>query len=509
MQRVGRTGRKKDGKVEALLTKGREEGNWAAALGSYKEVQQSIVRGTDLELYGDVKRLLPEDVHPQCIETVMEIIPYERKEQKRKGSGAQTRLTSFKTSKGKEKRSRKQDRIVEQEEEGEEMGVEDSPNKKKRKFVDSDSDEDSPPKKRASSTRAAAVKSAVPSLQGGFRSARDLVADPTPSSDEDSPAVTSKKKPHGAGVSAKNKGSGSISISQPKLPSTKALKPMQSKKSEEKKILSWLTDSDSDSHLVSKAKPLSSRVVDKPIELEDDSDVEVIGDTQPSPKRFFNAPAQSKHNPVQLPSSSPNPSPLIVKAPRQRSTNISTPESFQGSSPILQRLRRKNENQSKQLMPPPPIPKKNTLAAQNSTSSKVSTTSRKEKRSIFDRNELLEIEAIHSGDEVDAGSSDGEGAANSSDLEFLVDKSGTQPSSDYDQDAVYRQGLFTQVPNGGPQFAAKPTRTGYLGRGRNIQIGPNQASSSPTRDEDLDQYSVGSFVVSDDDNILLGGSSEP
>jgi ATP-dependent DNA helicase MPH1 len=135
---------------------------------------------------------------------------------------------------------------------------------------------------------------------------------------------------------------------------------------------------------------------------------------------------------------------------------------------------------------------------------------RREKKSIFDRNELLEVEATHSGDEVDAGTSDGEGIANSSDIDFLVDQSGTQASSDYDQGTVYRQGLSTQVPTGGPQFTTKPIRNGFLGRRRSTQVRQQLSSSSPIKnDDDLDQYSLGSFVVPDDDDILEEESSEP
>ncbi len=89
MQRIGRTGRKAAGTVHVLLAKGREEHNWQKAQSSYAEVQHFIVRASDLEVYGDVDRLLPPDIEPECVEMEMEIEPYVREERtSRKGSNA-------------------------------------------------------------------------------------------------------------------------------------------------------------------------------------------------------------------------------------------------------------------------------------------------------------------------------------------------------------------------------------------------------------------------------------
>ncbi|KDQ19852.1 hypothetical protein BOTBODRAFT_152396, partial [Botryobasidium botryosum FD-172 SS1] len=65
LQRVGRTGRKRDGYVHVLLAEGKEQSNWSKSLDMYSEVQRSIVRGDQLELYGDVKRLLPAECKPE------------------------------------------------------------------------------------------------------------------------------------------------------------------------------------------------------------------------------------------------------------------------------------------------------------------------------------------------------------------------------------------------------------------------------------------------------------
>jgi ATP-dependent DNA helicase MPH1 len=52
--------------------------NWNKAREAYNNVQRSIVRGEQLELYDDVERLLPDHIKPQCLEMVMEIEEYDR-----------------------------------------------------------------------------------------------------------------------------------------------------------------------------------------------------------------------------------------------------------------------------------------------------------------------------------------------------------------------------------------------------------------------------------------------
>jgi hypothetical protein len=61
-----------------LLAEGREETNWNKAREAYNDVQKSIVRGEQLELYDDVERLLPDHIKPECLEMVMDIEEYDR-----------------------------------------------------------------------------------------------------------------------------------------------------------------------------------------------------------------------------------------------------------------------------------------------------------------------------------------------------------------------------------------------------------------------------------------------
>jgi ATP-dependent DNA helicase MPH1 len=76
LQRVGRTGRKRKGNIHVLLAQGREEKNWDRAKEAHNQVQKAIVHGDQLELYGDVDRLLPDHIKPECLEMVVEIEEY-------------------------------------------------------------------------------------------------------------------------------------------------------------------------------------------------------------------------------------------------------------------------------------------------------------------------------------------------------------------------------------------------------------------------------------------------
>ena len=51
---------------------------------TYKEVQKTIVRGDQLELYTDVARLLPEHIKPECLEKKMDIQEYVRDDGRKK-----------------------------------------------------------------------------------------------------------------------------------------------------------------------------------------------------------------------------------------------------------------------------------------------------------------------------------------------------------------------------------------------------------------------------------------
>ena len=93
--------------MHVLLAQGREEANWDKAQSKYQEVQHTIVNGDQLELYGDVGRLIPDDVDPVCEEKMMAIQEYVREKPKARGSRAADSPT--KSSKTSKKRKRNAD----------------------------------------------------------------------------------------------------------------------------------------------------------------------------------------------------------------------------------------------------------------------------------------------------------------------------------------------------------------------------------------------------------------
>ncbi|KAE8268879.1 hypothetical protein A4X09_0g3458 [Tilletia walkeri] len=72
LQRIGRTGRQRDGKIYVLLSEGKEEKNWQQSKDSYKTVQKEINAGYTCELFDDVERLVPKDIQPTCVKQDVE-----------------------------------------------------------------------------------------------------------------------------------------------------------------------------------------------------------------------------------------------------------------------------------------------------------------------------------------------------------------------------------------------------------------------------------------------------
>lgn len=90
IQRIGRTGRKRDGIVHVLMTEGREDGNWEKAQQTHRDIQREILLNANLELFEDVERLLPPGDLPQCVEKEMPVDAWDpgAKGKKRQLAGA-------------------------------------------------------------------------------------------------------------------------------------------------------------------------------------------------------------------------------------------------------------------------------------------------------------------------------------------------------------------------------------------------------------------------------------
>jgi hypothetical protein len=71
---MGRTGRKREGRVVFLLTEGKEERDHARSQESYEEIQQKIISGKHFQFDLDKSpRILPPQFQPDCVKK--EIIP--------------------------------------------------------------------------------------------------------------------------------------------------------------------------------------------------------------------------------------------------------------------------------------------------------------------------------------------------------------------------------------------------------------------------------------------------
>ncbi|BGP19442.1 hypothetical protein JCM10213_000681 [Rhodosporidiobolus nylandii] len=75
LQRVGRTGRARDGHIIVLMSEGREERNWDKANDAYQEVQNALTSNKIFDLYVDGERLLPDDVKPEREEVQIKALP--------------------------------------------------------------------------------------------------------------------------------------------------------------------------------------------------------------------------------------------------------------------------------------------------------------------------------------------------------------------------------------------------------------------------------------------------
>lgn len=77
LQRIGRTGRMRDGRVVVMTTAEREESNWNQSKASYKNIQNLVRHANTIELYTDVPRLVPSSLQPEPVMCEVEQPPQE------------------------------------------------------------------------------------------------------------------------------------------------------------------------------------------------------------------------------------------------------------------------------------------------------------------------------------------------------------------------------------------------------------------------------------------------
>ncbi|KAG8934400.1 3'-5' DNA helicase [Tulasnella sp. 418] len=603
LQRIGRTGRKRNGRIDILSAEGREEENYHKAKTTYREVQKSIVRGDQLELFADVERLIPADIKPACVEKTMEIVEYVKEDakrtRKRKVDDDEDDGTG---DKGKKKRRVKATEIPAGASSGF-VSVRDlivkgaSKAKKKTTSADDDGELDEPTGSisskskplskgtgKASASTSNAPKSQKPLKRNpslAFLSAAELIRE----MDDDEEDLELERgmellsgisqAPPAAKKTTKNASRKSLLKPVKKKPSTrkadpdeepividsspeppriapkrKAASPEQAERQsspsfdlgsdsflmdvdldppdqgkkdvsstipqsvEKKQDMSWLLDGSDEDNPWTAREPVAPPP--KPPAPAPPTTIRQYGDQLPGPFRSRKTNMPPPPDPPSLSRislSSDNDDDDVemsfnVKAPGGRRTGRPVTTARTDSSPSVPfppttgRLRKgvgkmvesfaDLKSSSPPASPPRPRPKKDRVPKQNKYMSRIGHT-------------LFGMEAEHSGDEESAGDSNGEEDPNEYDRSFVVSDDEDDPDlTGYDQDAIYRRGLMTQVPDG-PAFAQKPKRFGqFAGAGdTGRRRRPAHASSSPERSGDEpDQYEFGSFVVEDDDAIL-------
>ncbi|KAF9305061.1 hypothetical protein BGZ74_011557 [Mortierella antarctica] len=90
IQRMGRTGRKRKGKIVLLMADGRETKKYKDAVTRYKGIQNAITRG-QITLYPFPPRILPPDASPTCDLVHIDIPEYINPESKKKSGKAQSK----------------------------------------------------------------------------------------------------------------------------------------------------------------------------------------------------------------------------------------------------------------------------------------------------------------------------------------------------------------------------------------------------------------------------------
>jgi ATP-dependent DNA helicase MPH1 len=563
LQRIGRTGRKRDGYVHVLLAEGREESNWDKANEQYNLVQDSIVRSEQLELYADVERLLPDNIKPEPLEMIMEVEEYEKPstrrapkqkeegfirvlEQKRKRNddvkrnmppGAVSGFVSVKDLIVKQSKKRK--KVEEFDPEG---GVDDDTDKEiegglhgfrrtqstpgasksKKQRTASMRSEGTIPKKRKKKEKKSAAVSRQPSTSPDELAIEEAAIDLnltnharllSPSSEASLPqrsaAITAVDSP----ASPVLQRSASPSASRARSPASRLQSPSE-------EILSSpsvqrtnpdVGPSSPQEHDISWLVADSEDEESFAVEFVDESGVERSSAAASCSDNTLTADPKSRK---------PAKTDMLPPEPPYRLYNTHIDDSLGVPEPTLPvrtaGKRRPNVVKnpdilsSSPLMMPPPSQRRLRREPPGDSVAPAPKLKRKKKKKVQDTAEFgkinpwIEVEATHSGDDMSEGSSIGDFVVESEgDRQFLEEHDETQVSPSYQQTQIYRQSLLSQAPTGtgGPVFAKPLVRRGGFGIANRTNTRFQGISSSPQQPNSEDEYELGTFVVDDDAEI--------
>ncbi|KAJ7071266.1 P-loop containing nucleoside triphosphate hydrolase protein [Mycena amicta] len=518
LQRFGRTGRKRNGVIHALLSQGREETTIDKAKDKQRLVHGAIIRGDQLELYGDVERLLPDHIHPECLEQVMDIQEYVRddgKSKKRTSSrdangaakgtkrkrnddpsrniptGAVTGFLSASKLRVKGAKLQKVDsRTLEERGEDDDLDreLEAGVVGLLHRSVSADASTSVAPPKGKTTLRRAAT-------EGTKQTTKKKPGNAQAGSSKSKQAVREKASSKIADAIFEDASVIDIASdsedSSPSRPAATA--ESDSSHNNPKADVAWLLDDD------------------------DDPDIEIVDSSprktmqrSPTPPSFVRASTLSSKATGKRRESTPvetaEPMAKRIKSdmppPPLPAGVLSSPQS---SFPVRAPGRGARVNfESSPQVESPPVRRRLHRRGAIGTTAKTKPDKARAPRGLYD------MEAIHSGDEVSQGESGSDDEESESDRQFLKDIPNTQVSPSYDQSMVYRQSLLTQMPGRGPQFANRPIRQGLFGGGlseiaRKQQRATISNSSPPREDSEPDEYAIGSFVVADDSFLSSDG----
>lgn len=514
LQRLGRTGRQRHGYAHVLLAEEREELNLEKAKTAYKEVQKTIVRD-QLELFTDVPRLLPDHIKPKCLEKIMDIEEYvvvERKPKKNEGKQSRTRkrnndvtegipdgiTTCFTTAARVHKKARQSKPPRHQQRDFDLAGEDD----------DIDLDIESGLLINPCHTKSVFLASKQVEFPGLRSSSQGKIS--SRSEDEN----------------AKDEGDTSESTPSPKQVSP-CLSPDDDvdhgldyaseggcPRQDGNQNMAWLVADDDEPELELQVVRPSTPLSRKQTSVADESVTFISAKTflrKISPKQALTDIDQS-HEILEISS----PFDANIKKPCKnelrsalchgmlpidlQSSPLKQDGSLLASSPFLaiqKRRRRIDDNDSSATdISSPPRKRLHRRYCQSKSPHNHTKSTR------FTINSLVDMDAIHSGDEVSEGTSESCDDVHKSDQDFLQELPETQVSPSYNQTLIYQQSLFSQPPvrQGLPSFVNGPVkRTAFQTK----QIKHRQATLPTSSLPESEDYEIGSFIVDDDEEISL------
>lgn len=523
LQRIGRTGRKRDGRVHVLMSEGREDLNWETAQQTHRDIQEEILHSRNLELFEDVERLLPAKL-PECIEKEMEIDPWDPSEQGRmlpaasQPQGGKARGTSTKAAPAKKKRVSEVPPGHEGFKTVAQMIKENASKRKKRGRDYSESEEEEPFEASTLLDGDDLYGSALSSLGG----------------------TKAKKSTARARGSKKHKSSEPNSSSEPKKLSRAEEQAKETEAFERKRedlnrraldffntqgpvrkgSLSPMRATPPSSPHAYSTTPANGKLSPRTAEiagfsqidlrLDSDEELELVESTaSPLPPCTFpsrSAPRLSNMAPPPVPSS-PTRSSVVHETPLPRKTEQtpSTGDTEPTPFPVRRPGRRTRLPSSEQDSPAPRSLQRlhrrppSSPAGDPDTSPIVERRARRS-RTRPDVEQYMDMDVGVSGSE---SSDEGSGVEDESDRLFAGDFQPTQAPRGYNQRAVYRAGLSTQVADrAGLAFASRERAPAFLAKARQPVL-----LSDDERDRSSDnEYQLGSFVCDDDEEVGFDSS---